>query len=65
MALLGGTLRSRGSRVAQRSPDASKLVFYTAQNIAKNYPPPFSAIERMYAKRAAGWLAGGETIAQT
>jgi glycosyltransferase involved in cell wall biosynthesis len=54
-----------GGQVARWSPDASKLVFYTAQNIAKNYPPPFSAIERMCAKRAAGWLAGGETIAQT
>jgi glycosyltransferase involved in cell wall biosynthesis len=54
-----------GGQVAQWSPAASKLVFYTFQNIAKNYAPPFSAIERMCAERAAGWLASGETVAQT
>ncbi|MFZ1122620.1 MAG: hypothetical protein WAN81_20535, partial [Candidatus Binataceae bacterium] len=54
-----------GGQVARWSPAASKVVFYTFQNIAKNYAPPFSVIERMCAGRAAGWLASGETVAQT
>ncbi len=52
-------------QVARLSPAASKLVFYTFQNIAKRYAPPFSTIERRCAKRSAGWLASGETVAQT
>lgn len=54
-----------GGQVARWSPAASKLVFYTFQNIAKRYAPPFSTIERMCAERSAGWLASGETVAQT
>src|SRR5271156_6635948 len=54
-----------GGQVALLSPAASKLVFYTFQNIAKRYAPPFSTIERMCAERSAGWLASGETVAQT
>ncbi|HVA84579.1 MAG TPA: glycosyltransferase family 4 protein [Candidatus Binataceae bacterium] len=54
-----------GGQVALLSPAASKLVFYTFQNIAKRYAPPFSTIERRCAKRSAGWLASGETVAQT
>jgi len=54
-----------GGQVALLSPAASKLVFFTAQNIAKRYPQPFSTIERMCAKRSAGWLPSGETVAQT
>ncbi len=54
-----------GGQVALFSPAVSKLVFYTFQNIAKSYVPPFSSIERMCAERSAGWLASGETVAQT
>jgi len=54
-----------GGQVALLSPAASKLVFFTAQNIAKRYAPPFSTIERRCAERSAGWLASGETVAQT
>jgi glycosyltransferase involved in cell wall biosynthesis len=54
-----------GGQVARSSPAASKLVFYTFQNIAKRYAPPFAAIERLCAERSAGWLASGETVAQT
>src|SRR6204780_1194989 len=54
-----------GGQVALLSPAASKLVFFTAQNIAKRYAPPFSTIERMCAERSAGWLPSGETVAQT
>ncbi len=38
------------------------LVFYTFQNIAKRYPPPFGWIERMSLGRASGWLAAGHTV---
>lgn len=54
-----------GGQIARWSPAASKLVFYTAQNIAKRYAPPFAAIERMCLERSAGWLASGETVVQT
>jgi len=54
-----------GGQIARWAPAASKLVFYTFQNIAKTYPPPFSTIERMCAERSSGWLASGETVAQT
>ena len=54
-----------GGQVARWSPTASKLVFYTFQNIAKRYAPPFSTIERICAERSDGWLASGETVAQT
>jgi glycosyltransferase involved in cell wall biosynthesis len=54
-----------GGQIAMMAPAASKLVFYTFQNIAKRYAPPFSTIERMCAKRSAGWIASGETVAQT
>jgi glycosyltransferase involved in cell wall biosynthesis len=54
-----------GGQVARWTPRDAKLVFYTFQNIAKRYAPPFSAIERMCVERAAGWLASGETVAQT
>ncbi|HEY2525283.1 MAG TPA: glycosyltransferase family 4 protein [Candidatus Binataceae bacterium] len=54
-----------GGQVARWAPAASKLVFYTFQNIAKRYAPPFSAIERMCAERSNGWLASGETVAET
>lgn len=54
-----------GGQVAWWCPPRIPLVFFTAQNIAKRYPPPFSAIERMCAARSAGWLPCGEAVAQT
>jgi glycosyltransferase involved in cell wall biosynthesis len=35
-------------------------VFWTGQTIPKNYPLPFSAIERYCVSRCAGWTARGE-----
>ena len=52
-------------QVARWCPSSTPLVFYTFQNLAKKYPPPFSFIERMSARRCAGWLASGQTVAQT
>ncbi|MCE9561939.1 MAG: glycosyltransferase family 4 protein [Planctomycetes bacterium] len=39
-----------------------RLVYYTFQNIAKRYPPPFSWIERDAMSRASGWIAAGHTV---
>lgn len=54
-----------GGQIAWWCPRQIPIAFFTAQNIAKRYPPPFSAIERMCARRCAGWLAPGETVVQT
>jgi glycosyltransferase involved in cell wall biosynthesis len=37
------------------------LVFWTAQNLPKRYPPPFNWFERYCLRRCAGWLACGYT----
>jgi len=53
-----------GGQIAWWTPKKTPLVFWTAQNIAKTYPPPFSWIERYTLGRAAGWLACGQTTAE-
>jgi glycosyltransferase involved in cell wall biosynthesis len=53
-----------GGQVAWSCTPATPLVFYTFQNIAKRYPFPFSAIERMCIERCIGWIASGEAVAQ-
>ena len=40
------------------------FVFWTAQNIPKQYPPPFRYFERYCLERASGWLACGESVVQ-
>jgi glycosyltransferase involved in cell wall biosynthesis len=47
-------------RWAQRS----RFVFYTFQNIAKRYPPPFGWLEKATIRRAAGWIGAGHSVAQ-
>jgi glycosyltransferase involved in cell wall biosynthesis len=49
-----------GGQIAWWTPRATPLVFWTGQTIQKNYPPPFSAIERYCVSRCAGWTARGE-----
>lgn len=39
------------------------VVFWTAQNLSKRYPPPFRWFERYVVRRCAGWLACGHTTA--
>lgn len=53
-----------GAQVAWWTPRRTPFVFWTAQNIAKRYPPPFSAFERYCLERAAGWLACGESVVE-
>ncbi len=54
-----------GGQVAWWTGRSKPLVFYTFQNMAKTYPPPFSLIERYCVECCAGWLACGETVRQT
>jgi glycosyltransferase involved in cell wall biosynthesis len=54
-----------GGQVAMWSSKQAALVYATFQNIEKRYPPPFSQIERHAMRRAAGWIAFGQTIKQT
>ncbi|GAC1473633.1 MAG: glycosyltransferase family 4 protein [Isosphaeraceae bacterium] len=52
-----------GGQIAWWAPRNAAYLFYTFQNIAKRYPPPFSAVERYCLDRCAGWLAAGESVA--
>lgn len=53
-----------GGEVALLTPARVPLVFATAQNLFKRYPPPFSWLERLVVGRSAGWIAYGETVKQ-
>jgi glycosyltransferase involved in cell wall biosynthesis len=54
-----------GAEVALLTPRRVPLVFSTAQNLSKRYPPPFAQLERWVVARSAGWVAWGETVKQT
>lgn len=54
-----------GGEVAWWTPRQTPVVFYSAQNIAKRYPPPFCWVEKYCLERCAGWMAGGESVLQT
>jgi glycosyltransferase involved in cell wall biosynthesis len=51
-----------GAQVAWATPSRSRLVYFTAQNIAKRYPPPLSLFERLALARASGWIGCGVTV---
>lgn len=51
-----------GGQIAKWTPRNTPLVFFTLQNIAKRYPPPFRWVERYCLDRCSGWLAGGHTV---
>jgi glycosyltransferase involved in cell wall biosynthesis len=53
-----------GGQIAWWAPRGSAYIFWTAQNLAKLYPAPFSWIERYCLDRCAGWLACGESVAE-
>ena len=53
-----------GGQVAAQAPRDAALVYSTFQNIPKRYPPPFAQIERACLRRASGWTAFGQTIAE-
>lgn len=54
-----------GSQVALAKRLRTPLVYASFQNIAKQYPPPFSWLEQASLARAAGWIAFGRTGADT
>lgn len=53
-----------GGQVAWLAPTGVPLVFATFRNIAKRYPPPLNWIERYAMRRASGWIAFGQTVAE-
>ncbi len=53
-----------GAQVARWTPRRSALIYFTFQNLSKQYPWPFSAIERYSMRRADGWVSAGTTITQ-
>jgi glycosyltransferase involved in cell wall biosynthesis len=54
-----------GGQVASWTPRGTPLVFMTMQNLPKRYPPPFNLIERYCLWRCAGWMACGQSVAET
>src|SRR5205814_1157112 len=53
-----------GAQIAWQTPRETPLVYASFQNLSKHYPPPFNAIEKYSMRRAAGWIAFGESVAQ-
>jgi glycosyltransferase involved in cell wall biosynthesis len=51
-----------GAQTAFLTPPGTPLVFATAQNLSKRYPPPFGALERYTVARSAGWVSMGRLI---
>jgi glycosyltransferase involved in cell wall biosynthesis len=51
-----------GAQVAALTRRTNPLVFWTAQNISKTYPPPFSWLEHYCLRRCAAWLACGQSV---
>ena len=50
------------AQVASAAPARARVVPATFQNIVKSYPPPLGYFERSVMRRAAGWIAFGETV---
>src|SRR5579859_11754 len=53
-----------GAQVACWSPRRPPLVFYSAQNLNKRYPPPFRWIEQYAVARAAGLVCSGQLVVE-
>ena len=53
-----------GWQVATWAPRQTPVVFFTFQNIRKNYPPPFQWIERYCIRRSRGWIAAGASVVE-
>jgi glycosyltransferase involved in cell wall biosynthesis len=54
-----------GAQIAAWTPRATPLVFLTAQNLSKRYPPPFNLFESYCVERCAGWMACGRSVVET
>jgi glycosyltransferase involved in cell wall biosynthesis len=53
-----------GGQICRWTPPWVPFVFWTAQNLVKHYPPPFRAVEQFCLRRAAAWVAAGDTTRQ-
>jgi glycosyltransferase involved in cell wall biosynthesis len=49
-------------QIARWTPPDTPFVFWTAQNLPKRYPPPFSFVERYCVDRCAAWMACGQSV---
>jgi glycosyltransferase involved in cell wall biosynthesis len=54
-----------GWQTAFWTPEKTPFVFFTAQNLTKTYPPPFSWMERYCLNRCAGWIGCGATVIES
>jgi glycosyltransferase involved in cell wall biosynthesis len=52
------------AQIAGAAPAKARVVPATFQNIVKHYPLPFRFFEQRVMRRATGWIAFGETIAE-
>jgi glycosyltransferase involved in cell wall biosynthesis len=52
-------------QIASWTDPTTPLVFWTAQNLVKTYPPPFNWIEQFCLNRCDGWMACGQSIVDT
>jgi glycosyltransferase involved in cell wall biosynthesis len=53
-----------GAQVAYLTTSRAKLVYYSPQNIDKQYPPPFGWMERYATNRMDGLIGVGETATE-
>jgi glycosyltransferase involved in cell wall biosynthesis len=54
-----------GAQIAWLKDPRSAFVFWSYQNIAKRYPPPFSQLEQFCLERCDGWIASGFSVERT
>jgi len=53
-----------GGQVAWLTKETTPLVYFSAQNKNKRYPPPFNWIENYTMNRASGWIAAGKGVSE-
>jgi hypothetical protein len=51
-----------GGQIAALTSRETPLVFFTDQNLPKDYPPPFGWIERYCVRRCSGWIGAGASV---
>ena len=51
-----------GAQIASGAPRSAAVVPATFQSLVKRYPPPLGYFERRVMRRAAGWIAFGQTV---
>jgi glycosyltransferase involved in cell wall biosynthesis len=54
-----------GFQLATWANPKARFVFWTMQNVAKRYPPPFSWFEHRVVERSDGWFYTGRSVYET